>query len=92
MWGAGLPGIADGYNGAAAGTSGSLQSRVDGEFTGWTGTSVFKLANGQIWQQSSYAYTDHYAYRPKVLIYRSGALYKMKVDGVSTEISVVRLK
>lgn len=29
------------------------------------------LDNGQIWQQALYAYTYRYAYRPKVLIYRS---------------------
>ncbi len=53
---------------------------------------MFKLANGQIWQQSSYAYTYHYAYRPKVLIYKAGAVYQMKVDGVDDAIQVKRLK
>jgi hypothetical protein len=69
-----------------------IESQIDGDFNGWEGETIFKLRNGQIWQQSSYAYTYHYAYAPKVLIYKSGASYKMKVDGVDREISVKRLK
>jgi hypothetical protein len=42
-----------------------IESRIDGEFEGWEGDTIFKLENGQIWQQSSYAYTYHYSYRPK---------------------------
>jgi hypothetical protein len=69
-----------------------IESRIDGEFEGWEGDTIFKLENGQIWQQSSYAYTYHYSYRPKVVIYKSGTVYKMKVDDVSDTISVRRLK
>jgi hypothetical protein len=69
-----------------------VESYIDGNFTGWDGETIFLLTNGQIWQQASYAYTYHYAYRPKVLIYRSGNVYKMKVDGVRQEIYVKRLK
>jgi len=69
-----------------------IETQIDDDFEGWEGETIFKLRNGQIWQQSSYAYTYHYAYAPKVLIYRSGGVYKMKVDGVSGEISVRRLK
>ena len=70
----------------------AIESQVEGEFKGWEGETVFKLTNAQIWQQSSYAYKYHYAYRPNVLIYKSGSGYKMKVDGVDGEISVKRLK
>lgn len=69
-----------------------IESRIDGEFTGWEGETIFRLQNGQIWQQSSYAYTYHYAYRPEVLIYRSGTGFKMKVDGVERAINVERLR
>ena len=69
-----------------------IESQIGGTFNGWDGETVFKLTNGQIWQQSSYAYTYHYAYRPDVMIYRSGGGYKMKVDDVDDEISVRRLK
>lgn len=69
-----------------------IESRIDGTFEGWSGDTIFKLANGQIWQQTSYAYTYHYAYRPEVVIYRSGLVYKMSVEGVGTQITVKRLK
>jgi hypothetical protein len=69
-----------------------IESRIDGDFEGWEGDTIFKLQNGQIWQQSSYAYKYRYAYSPKVLIYRSGSVYKMRVDGVDGEITVTRLK
>ena len=69
-----------------------IESQIEGSFNGWDGDTLFKLTNGQIWQQSSYAYRYHYAYRPDVLIYRSGGGYKMKVEGVAGEVSVRRLK
>jgi len=40
----------------------------------------------------SYSYKYKYAFSPKVLIYKSGSIYKMRVDGVDDEITVRRLK
>lgn len=65
-----------------------IESSIDGKFEGWKGETIFKLTNGQIWQQAEYAYLYHYAYRPEVLIYKSSGGYVMKVDGVSDEIRV----
>jgi hypothetical protein len=79
-------------NPTTAPASAVIETQIEGEFEGWSGDTIFKLANGQIWQQSSYAYTYHYAYRPKVLIYKAGAVYQMKVDGVDGAIQVKRLK
>lgn len=77
---------------AAAPSGGVIESKIDGEFEGWEGETIFKLMNGQIWQQSQYNYTYHYAYMPNVLIYPSNGLFKMKVDGVSSTIYVKRLR
>jgi len=74
------------------GTADVIESRIDGEFSGWEGETIFKLQNGQVWQQSSYAYKYKYAYSPEVLIYRSGSVYKMRVNGVDGEIAVRRLR
>jgi hypothetical protein len=41
--------------------------------------TIFKLTNGQIWQQAEYSYEYEYDYRPSVLIYKTGNGYKMKV-------------
>ncbi|MCY4362883.1 MAG: hypothetical protein OXE42_11980 [Gammaproteobacteria bacterium] len=69
-----------------------IESQIDGEFSGWEGETIFKLINGQIWQQSSYSYTYHYAYMPEVIIYPSGGSCKLKVEDVDEAIFVYRLK
>ncbi len=73
---------------APAPVSGSVvESRIDGEFQGWDGDTVFRLLNGQIWTQASYSYSYHDAYDPQVLIYPSNGGWRMRVDGVSQTIS-----
>ncbi len=69
----------------------SIESYVDGTFEGWDGDTIFLLTNGQIWQQASYSYTYHYAYRPWVVIYPTSGGYKMMVEGVDKTIYVRRL-
>ena len=69
-----------------------IESQIDGDFEGWEGETIVKLMNGQIWQQSEYYYHYHYAFMPKVLIYKSGRVYKMKVEGIEESISVIQLK
>jgi outer membrane murein-binding lipoprotein Lpp len=73
-------------------TGDALETRIDGEFEGWDGETIFKMMNGTIWQQASYAYTYHYAYMPDVLIYRKDGGYYMKVEGVDDEIRVNRIR
>lgn len=69
-----------------------IETCIEDEFEGWEGDTIFKLCNGQIWQQSEYAYMYHYAYRPDVLIYRTSSGYRMKVEDVSETIAVERIK
>ncbi len=69
-----------------------IESQIDGEFEGWEGETIVKLMNGQIWQQTEYHYNYHYAYAPKVMVYRSGGGYKMKVDGTDQAVGVARLR
>ena len=38
----------------------AIESRIDGQFEGWDGDTLFQLSNGQIWQQTQYAYTYRY--------------------------------
>jgi hypothetical protein len=73
-------------------TDAAIESQIEGDFNGWDGETIFKLTNGQIWQQASYAYTYHYAYRPQVIIYKSGGISRMKVEDVDSTIAVKRLK
>ena len=69
-----------------------IESSIDGEFKGWEGTTIFKLTNGQIWKQSSYAYMYHYAYNPTIIIYESKDGIKMKVEDVEELINVKKIK
>ena len=69
-----------------------IESQIEGEFEGWDGETVFKLTNGQIWQQSSYSYMYSYKYRPEVMIFSQHGQCKMKVEGISDTITVRRLK
>jgi hypothetical protein len=69
-----------------------FETRIDGEFHGWWGNTLFAFVNGQIWQQCSYDLLRHYAHSPSVVIYRSGASVKMKVEGIDQAISVTRIK
>lgn len=69
-----------------------IETKIDGDFEGWEGETIVKLMNGQIWQQTEYHYHYHYAFMPKVLLFKSGTGYKMKVDGVEKAVGVKRLK
>jgi len=69
-----------------------IESQIDGAFEGWDGETVFCLTNGQIWQQSSYAYMYHYCYRPTVYIYEAHGGYVIKVEGVNDTLPVKRIR
>ena len=69
-----------------------IETQIDGDFEGWEGETIVKLMNGQIWQQSEYYYHYHYAFMPKVFIYRSGGGYKMKIDGIEKSVGVIQLQ
>jgi hypothetical protein len=73
-------------------TDAVIETQINDTFKGWDGETIFRLSNGQIWQQAAYAYTYHYAYRPNVWIYLSGSVYRMRVEGVDSTIPVRRLK
>jgi len=64
---------------------------IDGVFEGWRGDTIIPLCNGQVWQQATYTYEYHYAYRPQVLIYNLWGYHAM-VEGMSAPILVRRVK
>jgi len=73
-------------------SSNVIESRIDGESEGFEGDTIFKLINGQIWQQVDGRYKYKYKYSPKVLIYKDGSSYKMSIEGIDKKIRVIRLK
>jgi hypothetical protein len=77
---------------ARSGCSPAVESTISGEIEGWDGATVFKLDNGQIWEQAEYAYTYFYAYRPDVTIYQTDSGCRMKVEDESDTVIVRRIK
>lgn len=74
------------------GCSPAIESSISGEFHGWDGETIFKLANGQIWQQAEYEYDYEYDYSPDVTIYAVAGGCRMKVEDVDDTILVKRIK
>ena len=71
-----------------------IRSRVLGDFTGWTGKTVFRLENGQVWRQ---ARTGRFVYRGEpnpVVTIRRGFMgsYRLSVEGANTQINVRRVE
>lgn len=67
-----------------------IESRIDGEFDGWVGDTIFRLKNGQIWQQVSPSARYMFARDPKVTI--SAAPHRLRVEGMAIEVVVRRLR
>lgn len=70
----------------------AIESAISGEVEGWSGETIFKLDNGQIWQQAAYDYTYFYAYHPDVTIYQTRAGCRMKVEDEEETVLVKRIK
>ena len=70
----------------------AIESTISGDIEGWDGDTIFKLDNGQIWQQAEYEYTYFYAYRPDVTIYQTDAGCRMKVEDETDTVLVKRIK
>ncbi|MEM6901040.1 MAG: hypothetical protein AAF583_14880 [Pseudomonadota bacterium] len=69
-------------------------SRITGEFSGWTGKTVFTLENGQVWQQRL---DGRYRYRgeanPEVRISKNWmGFYRMELIGQKKAIGVTRVQ
>jgi hypothetical protein len=72
----------------------TVESRLVGSFSGWSGRSLFTLDNGQQWQQAeSGAYDtgklDHPAVKIKPMLLGSWLMY---VDGCGCSVRVKRIK
>jgi len=72
----------------------ALESQIDGEYRGWSGKTLFRLQNGQVWQQNdSTTRVDSTRLSPKVRIYPGmlGA-YWMEIEGVKQRVKVKPVK
>lgn len=74
------------------GCSPPIESAISGDVEGWDGETIFKLDNGQIWQQAEYDYTYFYEFHPDVTIYSTSGGCRMKVEDEDDTIIVKRIK
>ena len=71
-----------------------IVAHLDGNFTGWGSDTVFKLDNGQVWEQVDDSVLSIGAIKnPKVTI-RKGLIsaYYLSVEGVNDSVAVRRVK
>ncbi len=70
-----------------------ITSYIDGEFTGYERGAIFKLENGQVWEQAESKEWDHNASHPAVEIYRrSLGSYRLKLAAYNRSVRVRRIK
>ena len=84
-------GIFPSDSGEAASTTRAIKSQIDGDFDGWEGDTIVELTNGQIWKQDDFHIEYHFAFMPKVLVYKDGSSWKMHVDGCRKDVKVRQL-
>jgi hypothetical protein len=72
--------------------SSEITSKILGEFTGFNSGNVFRLVNGQVWQQKKHKYKYKYSYRPDIHIYKDQfGHWMMKVSTMDEAIEVVQV-
>ncbi|BES66337.1 hypothetical protein SANA_27760 [Gottschalkiaceae bacterium SANA] len=69
-----------------------IQSQIKQVFEGFKSERSFELANGQVWKQTSFENENSHLFKPDVLIYLDDNEYKMIVEGLDQEITVIRVK
>lgn len=70
-----------------------IETRIDGDFNGWEGETIWVMENGQVWRQRGYSVHYHYLHRPRVLLINSDSDgWIMKVDRIDSSVRVERLK
>ena len=77
---------------APSSNPGRMETRMAGDFTGWDGGTVFELANGQVWRQTSFGTLHHYLRSPKVTLVATGSGWRLQVEGVPQSIYVRRIR
>lgn len=71
-----------------------ISSRIEGEFNGWRGDTIFRLQNGMVWQQvdGERLVVGRPAVDPAVTIERGFFGYRMEVEGFNQRVQVRRIE
>lgn len=83
-------------NGGAGGgnlkSSGVIESFIESTFNGLNMGNIYRLSNGQVWEQTEAWIWVWVWVRPKVMIYKDGGMTKMKVENIDHAVSVRQLR
>ena len=63
-----------------------------GVFSGLQHGNIYRLSNGQIWEQTDFYIYIYIAVMPKVIIWQNGPFYNMKVEGIDKAVTIRQLK
>jgi hypothetical protein len=69
-----------------------IESTIPGHFIGWRGSTVFKLANGQVWKQADSSSFETDLQDPQVVIKRLGFGYLLTLTGHGATVFVRRVQ
>jgi len=69
-----------------------VESYIISNFDGFNYGNIYKLANGQIWEQIDYWIWLWMWVYPKVIIWNDGGIYRMKVECIDHPVAVRRIK
>jgi len=69
-----------------------IESKIISDFDGLKYGNIYKLANGQIWEQTEVWIWVWIWVNPSVVIWNDGGVFKMKVDQIDHAVVVRRIK
>lgn len=71
-----------------------IVSAIKGDFTGWTGKTIFRLENGQVWQQRNDGYFRYRKDTPAIAVIERNALgfHSLKIEGFRRKVGVKRVQ
>lgn len=69
-----------------------VESYIISDFNGLKHGNIYKLANGQIWEQTEYWIWVWIWINPSVLIWNDNEIYRMNIEGIDHPVTVRRIK
>lgn len=69
-----------------------VEAQIAGDFRGWDGKTLFRLTNGQIWQQRVGGRYRYRAVDPEVKIQRARFGYYLEITATGRKVGVKRVK
>lgn len=79
-------------SGFSGNTGEALESQISGESKGYKQGMLFKLTNGQIWEQTDGWFFFFFQVMPKVTIFQTNGFTKLKIEGMDQAVTVKRIR